>query len=78
MVPSPAIRVLQLIVKVPPPTSKVSSSGVKMPLILQRQGRKRLSLRDVLMAKAIDLDVWIFTPVPRWALTVVVCDNDLE
>jgi hypothetical protein len=28
--------------------------------------------------EAIDLDVWIFAPAPRWAPTVVVCDNDLE
>jgi hypothetical protein len=28
--------------------------------------------------EAIDLDEWIFMPAPRWALTVMVCDNDLE
>jgi hypothetical protein len=28
--------------------------------------------------EAITLDVWIFTPVPRWAPNVVVGDNDLE
>jgi hypothetical protein len=37
---------------------------------------KRLSLRDVLIAEAIHLDVWIFTPTPRWAPTVVVYDNN--
>jgi hypothetical protein len=26
---------------------------------------KRLSLRDVLIVEAINLDVWIFTPAPR-------------
>jgi hypothetical protein len=30
------------------------------------------------MVEAIDLDVWIFTPAPWWAPTVVVYDNDLE
>jgi hypothetical protein len=28
--------------------------------------------------EAIDLDVWIFTPTPKWAPTVIVYDNDLE
>jgi hypothetical protein len=28
--------------------------------------------------EAINLNVWIFTPTPRWAPTIVVCDNDLE
>jgi hypothetical protein len=31
-----------------------------------------------LIVDAIDLDVWIFTPAPRWTPTVVFCDNDLE
>jgi hypothetical protein len=39
---------------------------------------KRLSLRYVLIMEAIDLDIWIFTPTPRWAPTVVIYDNDLE
>jgi hypothetical protein len=39
---------------------------------------KRLSLRDVLIVEAIDLDIWIFTPASQWAPTVVVYDNDLE
>jgi hypothetical protein len=38
---------------------------------------KRLSLRDVLIMEAIDLDVQIFTPGPRWAPTIEVYDNDL-
>jgi hypothetical protein len=40
--------------------------------------QKRLSLQKVLIVEAIDLDVWIFTPAPQWAPTVMVCDNDLE
>jgi hypothetical protein len=28
--------------------------------------------------EAIDLDVWIFTLAPRWASTIMICDNDLE
>jgi hypothetical protein len=39
---------------------------------------KKLSLRKVLIVEVINLDVWIFTPVPRWTLTVVIYDNDLE
>jgi hypothetical protein len=39
---------------------------------------KKLSLREVLIMEVIDLDIWIFTPTPRWAPTVMVCDNDLE
>jgi hypothetical protein len=30
------------------------------------------------VAEAINLDIWIFTPAPQWAPTVVVCDNDLK
>jgi hypothetical protein len=30
------------------------------------------------IVEAIDLDVWIFTPIPQWASTVMVCDNDLK
>jgi hypothetical protein len=40
--------------------------------------QKRFSLRDVLIVEAINLDVWISTPVPWWAPTVMVYDNDLE
>jgi hypothetical protein len=28
--------------------------------------------------EAIDLIIWIFTPAPRWAPTVIVYDIDLE
>jgi hypothetical protein len=40
--------------------------------------QKRLSLREVLIVEAINLNIWIFIPAPRWTPTVVVCDNDLE
>jgi hypothetical protein len=32
----------------------------------------------VVIMEAINLDIWIFTPAPRWAPTVLVYDNDLE
>jgi hypothetical protein len=77
-VPSPVIRVPQLTVRVLLPTVKVSYPAVKMQLILQCQGQKMLSLQDVLMVEAIDLNIWIFMLAPRWTPTVVVCDNNLE
>jgi hypothetical protein len=77
-VSSLTVRVPHSIVKVPSPTAKVSSPAVKMSLILQSWGQKRFSLWDVLMVEAIDLDVWMFTPAPRWVPTVMVYDNDLE
>jgi hypothetical protein len=39
---------------------------------------KRISVRDVLIVEAIDLNVWIFTLAPHWAPTIMVCDKDLE
>jgi hypothetical protein len=29
-----------------------------------------------LIVEAIDLDVWIFMPTPRWASTIMVYDNE--
>jgi hypothetical protein len=72
------VRVLSVLVRVLSSTVRVPSVLVRVLLILQCRGQKRLSLRDVLIVEAIDLDVWIFTPAPRWALTVIFCDNDLE
>jgi hypothetical protein len=40
--------------------------------------RKRLSLREVLIVEAIDLDVWIFMPAPWWVPTIMVYVNNLE
>jgi hypothetical protein len=37
---------------------------------------KRLSLWDVLIVEAIDLNVWIFTLATWWASTIMVYDND--
>jgi hypothetical protein len=37
---------------------------------------KRISLQDVLIMEAIDLDVWIFMPAPRWTPTIMVYDNE--
>jgi hypothetical protein len=38
--------------------------------------QKRLSLCEVLIVEAIDLDVWIFMPTPRWVSTIMVYDNE--
>jgi hypothetical protein len=37
-----------------------------------------LSRREVLIVEAINLNVRILTPTPRWVPTFVVYDNDLE
>jgi hypothetical protein len=48
-------------------------SVAKMSLTTVEKG----SRYEVLIVEAIDLDVWIFTPAPQWAPTVVPYDNDL-
>jgi hypothetical protein len=63
-VPPPTANILTLAVMVPQSTARVSTLAVKMLLILQHWGQKRLSLWDVLMVEAIDLDVWIFMLAP--------------
>jgi hypothetical protein len=50
----------------------------QLPLILQCRGQKRLSLRDMLIMEAIDLNVWIFTAAARWVPTIMIYGNDLE
>jgi hypothetical protein len=39
---------------------------------------KRLSLRDVLIMEAINLDLRIFMPAPWWVPTITFYDNDFE
>jgi hypothetical protein len=39
---------------------------------------ERLSLWDVMIMEATDLNVWIFTHAPRRAPTIIIYDNDLE
>jgi cell division septation protein DedD len=77
-VPSPTVKAPQSTVRVSPPSAKVPSPTIKMPLILQCQGRNWLLLWDVFIVEAINLTIWIFTPAPRWAPTVMVYDNNLE
>jgi hypothetical protein len=53
----------------------VSSMNIQV-LPAERQRQMRKTRYEIV--ETIDLGVWIFTPVPRWAQTVIVCDNDLE
>jgi hypothetical protein len=70
---------------VPPPTIRVSLPVTRvLSLSTDYQGatnlvapkQKKLSLREVLIMEAIDLNVWIFMPAPWWVPTVMVYDND--
>jgi hypothetical protein len=39
---------------------------------------EKLLLRDVFIMEAINLNIWIFTPAPQWAPTIMLRDINLE